>query len=117
MNGLMEWIAAGGTIIAAALVASDLGRRWSGAGFILFSVVSVLWVWSGLSSPEGRPIAIQNGVLLLINLWGVWRFLISPRNTAVIDRMEAVAPVIAQKVDAEIEADGAPRAVSVAGAA
>ena len=41
MNGPLEWIAAAGTIIAAALIAADLGRRITGYGFVLFCAVAI----------------------------------------------------------------------------
>ena len=48
MNGPIEWLAALGAIIAAGLVAADLGRRWTGIGFVVFVVVSVAWIASGV---------------------------------------------------------------------
>lgn len=103
MDGPLEWVAAIGTIIAAAMVASDLGRRVTGAGFVLFSVVAVLWVYSGLTAPDGMPLAVQNGILLLVNLFGVYRFLLSRRNVAIINRMERAAPKIEEQVDEILE--------------
>ena len=91
MNGPLEWIAAIGTIIAAALVASDLGRRVTGWGFVLFCVVAVAWVVSGLTARDGMPIAVQNGILLLVNLYGVWQYLLSPRKKREIERTEELA--------------------------
>ena len=41
MNGPLEWIAAAGTIIAAALIAADLGRTITGYGFVLFCAVAI----------------------------------------------------------------------------
>ncbi|WP_265569397.1 hypothetical protein [Sphingomicrobium nitratireducens] len=76
MEGTLEWIASIGAIFAAALIAFDLGRRATGYAFVLFSIVSVLWIYSGLTS-DAAPIAVMNGVLLLINAWGVWRYLFS----------------------------------------
>ncbi len=75
MNGILEWAASIGTILAATLIAVDLGRKITGWGFVLFSVVSILWIISGLSE-EAYPIAAMNAVLLAINLWGVWRYLV-----------------------------------------
>lgn len=103
MDGPLQWVAAVGTIIAAALVASDKGRRVSGAGFVLFSIVSVLWVYAGLTNEGGMPIAVQNGILLFVNLFGVWQFLLSRRNVAIINRMERAAPRIAEQVDELLE--------------
>ena len=75
MEGPVEWIASIGTIIAAALIALDRGRRLTGWGFVLFTVVSLMWIYSGLVK-DAMPIAAMNVVLLIINAWGVWRYLI-----------------------------------------
>ena len=91
MNGPVEWIAAVGTILAAAMVAADFSRRITGFGFVLFSIVACLWVYSGLTAPDGMPLAIQNGVLLFINLFGVWRFLISRKKKQEIDKAAEIA--------------------------
>lgn len=79
MDGPLEWFAAMGTIVAASLVAADLGRRWTGWGFVLIMAVAITWIVSGLGSNSGS-LVIQNGALLLINAWGVWRYLISPKR-------------------------------------
>jgi hypothetical protein len=100
MDGPLEWIAALGTMIAAGLVAADLGRKVTGFGFVLFCAVAVTWVVSGLTS-DAMPIAAMNGVLLLINACGVWQYLLSPKNRKVMDRLEPVAERIEKQVDAE----------------
>ena len=100
MNGPLEWIAAVGTMIAAALLAADLGRKVTGWGFVLFCAVAVVWIVSGLTS-HALPIAAMNAVLLLINAWGVWQFLLNPRKKKVIDRVEKVAERIERQVAAE----------------
>ena len=91
MNGPLEWFGAIGAIIAAAMIAGDFGRRVTGWGFVLFSVVSVVWVVSGLTAKDGMPIAVQNGILLLINVYGVWQFLLSPKKKREIERAEELA--------------------------
>ena len=91
MNGTIEWIAALGTIVAAAMVAADFSRRITGFGFVLFSIVACLWVYSGLTAPDGMPLAIQNGVLLFINLFGVWQFLLSRKKKREIDKAAEIA--------------------------
>ena len=88
MDGPLEWIGAIGAILAAALIAADLGRRVTGWGFVLFSLVSVVWIVAGLSADDGMPIAVQNALLLLINLYGVWQFLLSPKKKREIERAE-----------------------------
>lgn len=75
MEGPLEWIASIGTIIAAGLIALDMGRRATGWGFVLFTIVSILWIYSGLMK-DAMPIAAMNAVLFLINSWGVLRYLI-----------------------------------------
>jgi uncharacterized membrane protein YphA (DoxX/SURF4 family) len=103
VNGPLEWIAAIGTMIAAGLVAADLGRRFTGFGFVLFCAVALTWVVSGLTS-DALPIAAMNGVLLLINAYGVWQYLLSPKNRKVMDRLEPVARKIERQVEAEEKA-------------
>ena len=44
MNGPLEWIAAIGTMLAAGLIAIDLGRKVTGFGFVLFCFVSITWI-------------------------------------------------------------------------
>ena len=100
MNGPLEWIAATGTVIAAALLASDLGRKVTGWGFVLFCAVAITWIVSGLTS-DALPIAAMNGVLLLINAWGVWQYLLNPRKKKVIERVERAADRIEREVERE----------------
>ncbi|MFN6933927.1 MAG: hypothetical protein ACK4NZ_02115 [Tsuneonella sp.] len=100
MNGPLEWAAAIGTMIAAALIALDRGRKVTGWGFVLFCLVSVTWVVTGLTS-GATPIAAMNAILLLINAWGVWQYLLSPKNKKIMDRLEPVAEKIEREVEAE----------------
>ena len=100
MNGPLEWTGAIGAILAAALIAGDFGRRLTGWGFVLFSVVSVIWIVSGLTAKDGMPIAVQNGILLLINVYGVWQFLLSPRKKREIERAEELADEAKEEVEA-----------------
>jgi 4-amino-4-deoxy-L-arabinose transferase-like glycosyltransferase len=92
----IEWFAAFGTIVAAALVAADLGRRWTGIGFVVFVVVSVAWILSGTINGT-MPLVAQNGILLLINAWGVWQFLINPRKKREIERVEQIEQQVKQE--------------------
>ncbi len=100
MDGPLGWIGAIGAIIAAAMIAGDFGRRVSGWGFVLFCAVSVVWIVSGLTAKDGMPIAVQNGILLLINAYGVWQFLLSPKKKREIDRAEKLAEEAKDDVDA-----------------
>ena len=97
MNGPIEWLAALGAVLAAALIAADLGRRWTGIGFIVFAVVSVAWVASGVIH-QTMPLVAQNGVLLLINAWGVWQYLLNPTKKKEIERAEQIEQQAKQQV-------------------
>lgn len=101
MDGPLEWIAALGTMCAAGLVAADLGRKATGWGFVLFCAVSITWIVSGLTS-NVLPIAAMNGVLLLINGYGVWQYLLSRKNRRVMERMEPVRERLEREVENEI---------------
>ncbi|PZT90170.1 MAG: hypothetical protein DI637_04680 [Citromicrobium sp.] len=79
MNGILEWVASGGTVVAASLIAFDLGRRATAAGFVLFCFVSALWVYSGLTQ-GAYPLAAMNAVLFLVNAWGIWQYWFHPKN-------------------------------------
>lgn len=100
MDGPLEWIAAVGTMVAALLVAIDKGRKVTGWGFVLFCAVSAAWIVAGLTG-DAMPIAAMNAILLLINAWGVWQYLLSPKNKEVMNRLEPVAERIEREVEAE----------------
>jgi hypothetical protein len=100
MNGPLEWIAAVGTMLAALLIALDKGRRVTGFGFVLFCAVAVTWIVSGLTS-NAMPIAAMNAILLLINMWGVWEYLLNPKKKKVIEKVERYAECVAQEVERE----------------
>ena len=102
MNGPLEWIAALGTMLAAALVAADLGRKVTGWGFVLFCAVAITWIASGLTS-GAMPIAAMNAVLLLINAWGVWQYLLSAKNRRVMERMAPLQDKVESEVEREME--------------
>lgn len=100
MNGPLEWIAAIGTMIAAGLIAADLGRKATGWGFVLFCVVAITWIVSGLTG-GALPIAAMNAILLLINAWGVWQFLLSPKNRRKLEKLEELEEEAETEVEAE----------------
>jgi uncharacterized membrane protein YphA (DoxX/SURF4 family) len=100
MNGPLEWIAAIGTMLAAGLIAIDLGRKATGFGFVLFCAVSITWVVSGLLN-DTMPIAVMNGILLVINAFGVWQYLLNPKKKKVIDKVERYAAKVEREVERE----------------
>ena len=74
METALEWSAAIGAMLAAGLIAAELGRKITGYAFVLFSIVSVIWIVAGFMT-DTMALVAQNGVLLLINLWGVYQHL------------------------------------------
>jgi uncharacterized membrane protein YphA (DoxX/SURF4 family) len=100
MNGPLEWVAAIGTMLAAGLIAIDLGRKVTGFGFILFCAVSITWIVSGILN-DTMPIAVMNAILLVINCWGVWQYLLNPRKKKVIEKVERCAAKAEQEVARE----------------
>lgn len=102
MNGTLEWIGAVGAIIAAALIALDLGRRATGWGFVLFAAVSLVWIVSGLNNST-IPLVAQNGILLAINAWGVWQYLLNPRKKREIEKQQELAEEAKAEVDGSVQ--------------
>jgi len=77
----LKWFASISGMIAALVVALDSGRRVTGWGFVLFVFSSIAWIVSGLFDKEGA-IATQNVALFVINLFGVYRYLIRKKVAA-----------------------------------
>lgn len=100
MDGPLEWFGAIGAIVAAGLIAADLGRRVTGWAFVLFLAVSLAWIASGLINST-MPLVAQNGLLLAVNGWGVWQYLLSPRKKREIERQEELAARAKDEVAAE----------------
>tara|TARA_B100001765_G_scaffold132017_1_gene83096 strand:- start:153 stop:419 length:267 start_codon:yes stop_codon:yes gene_type:complete len=73
----LSWIASLTGICAALLVALDAGKKVTGAGFLIFALSSICWIWAATMEGES-PLAIQNTVLLGINLLGIYRYLWRP---------------------------------------
>lgn len=74
---MSEWIAfvaAATTMIAALIVALNLGPRPTGYGFCIFSVGSVCWIVVAWTTGQ-TSLLWTNIALLLINLLGIWRWL------------------------------------------
>jgi hypothetical protein len=74
MTDIISWVATAATVIAATMVAANLGARITGYGFVVFTVGSIAWFAVGLLT--GQP-ALQwtNAVLTMLNLFGIWRWL------------------------------------------
>ena len=71
---LLRTLAACTTVIAAAMVAANLNARVTVIGFGIFIVASIAWMADGWFESKSS-LVIQNAILLLINVLGVWRWL------------------------------------------
>lgn len=103
MDNPLDWIAAIFTIVAAGMVAANVGRLVTGWAFILYTVAAISWIVAAMMSDK-MALAVQNGVLLMVNLFGIYQYLLNPRKKKVIDRVEKVAEKIEQQVEAEEKA-------------
>jgi hypothetical protein len=68
------WIAPIATMIAAIMTAANLGAKPTGWGFVVFTVGSICWAATGLSTGQINLVA-TNVFLTLVNLIGIWRWL------------------------------------------
>jgi hypothetical protein len=73
---LLQWYGAGAGALAALIVSLDLGRKPTGAGFVIFVTSSIALIGWGFLDKEAKGIGTQNIILLAINLIGVYRYLI-----------------------------------------
>ena len=74
MSDSISWMATVATIIAASMTAANMGSRITGYGFIVFTVGAVFWIVVGLSTDQ-PALLWTNVVLLILDLFGVWRWL------------------------------------------
>lgn len=73
----VQYFGAGAATVAALIVSLDLGRKWTGIGFLIFVTSSIALIGWGFLQPNSEGIGVQNVVLLVINAIGVYRYLIS----------------------------------------
>lgn len=69
---VLRTVAACATILAAAMVAANMNARITVGGFAIFIVASIAWMADGWFESKSS-LLIQNAILLLINILGVWR--------------------------------------------
>jgi hypothetical protein len=74
MSDSISWMATVATIIAASMTAANMGSRITGYGFVVFTVGAVFWIAVGLSTDQ-PALLWTNIVLLILDLFGVWRWL------------------------------------------
>ena len=76
MEHIANWTATVFTIVAALMTAANLGARVTGWGFAMFAVGSVAWIAADVQRGDPEPtLLVTHCVLLLVNLFGVWRWL------------------------------------------
>jgi hypothetical protein len=102
---IVEWYAAAAAAVAALLVSLDLGRRVTGLAFIIFVTSSIAFITYGLLDPEPEEaIATLNFVLLAINIFGVWQYLLSPKNRR---KQEVIKEAVQEFEEKEQAGEGA----------
>ncbi|MEE4537443.1 MAG: hypothetical protein V2J51_02995 [Erythrobacter sp.] len=74
---VLQWYGAGAGLAAALIVSLNLGARPTGWGFVIFVTSSIALIAWGFMNDEGAGIGWQNIGLLVINLIGVYRYLLS----------------------------------------
>lgn len=70
---ILRTFAAVTTVLAASLVASNLNARITVAGFMIFIMASIAWMIDGWLETKAS-LVIQNVILVVINVIGVWRW-------------------------------------------
>jgi uncharacterized membrane protein YphA (DoxX/SURF4 family) len=90
---IIEWYATISGVIAALMLASDLGRKITGFGFVLFCTMNIAWILHARTQPDGGGLMWQNGILFAVNLLGVYQYLISAKNRR---KMKVVAKAVEQ---------------------
>lgn len=73
---ILQWYGSIAGAIAALIVSLDLGRRPTGWAFVIFVTASIALIGWGFASEEAKGIGTQNIILFVINLIGVYRYLI-----------------------------------------
>ena len=74
METAANWIAPIATTLAAIMVAANLGSRFTGWGFVVFTVGSVAWIVIGAVTDQPN-LLWQNVFLFGVNVIGIWRWL------------------------------------------
>lgn len=74
MADIISWVATVATIIAASMTASNLGSRVTGFGFAVFTLGALCWIAVGALTHQ-PALMWTNVVLLVLDIFGVWRWL------------------------------------------
>jgi hypothetical protein len=74
MADIISWVATALTVVAAFMTASNLGSRITGYGFAVFTAGALCWIAVGILSDQ-PALLWTNIVLLVLDIFGVWRWL------------------------------------------
>ena len=74
MADIFSWAATALTIVAALMTASNIGSPVTGYGFVIFSIGAVCWITVGALTNQ-PALLWTNSVLVVVDLFGVWRWL------------------------------------------
>lgn len=75
MLDILQYYGAISGVIAALMIAMNLGERWTGIAFVIFVSSSLSLLWWGFAQENSDGIGMQNIALLFINGFGVYRHL------------------------------------------
>jgi hypothetical protein len=103
VTDLAEWYATITGVIAALMLASDLGRKVTGYGFILFCTMNIAWILFAQSQEDGAGLTWQNAILFGVNLLGVYQYLLSAKNRR---KMKVVEQAVEEFEQREARAEG-----------
>lgn len=80
MLAVVQWYGSIAGAVAALIVSLDLGRRPTGWAFVIFVTASIALIAWGFLAEEAKGIGTQNIILFVINLIGVYRYLIRKKK-------------------------------------
>ena len=99
---IVEWYATISGVIAALMLASDLGRKVTGYGFVLFCTMNVAWIIFAQMDDTGG-LMWQNIILFAVNALGIYQYLLSPKNRR---KMEVVEKAVEKFEEREAQTEG-----------
>ena len=100
---ILEWYATGSGVVAAIMLAGDFGRRVTGFAFVLFCTMNIAWILFAQIEDTGG-LMWQNIILFLVNLLGIWQYLLSPKNRR---KMRAIKQAVEKFEEKEARAENA----------
>jgi len=99
---ILEWYATISGVIAALMLASDLGRKVTGFGFVLFCTMNIAWIGFAQMDDTGG-LMWQNIILFAVNLLGVYQYLLSAKNRR---KMKVIEKAVGKFEEKEASAEG-----------